>query len=277
MKLPYLKILFLVTFLTSLSFNSVEPVKDFQGKATYISKSTMNLGKWGARMSEMQKKQIKARLKNRLEKTYTLTFNKQESFFKEDDKIDAISGATDSWGKNFTPGEQYKNVKTNTQIQHQEFYGKNFLVKDSLQKIEWKLDEGTKQIGNYTCFKATASIPTNDLTWYSFSWSKLRNTQSASEGKTEVAMTEIVAWYSPKIPVSHGPQEFWGLPGLILEASFGNTTLLCSELVLNPKKKVKIKIPEKGEVVTKNKYREIIFAKMKEFRDIRSGRRRGRR
>ena len=29
----------------------------------------------------------------------------------------AMSGATDSWGKNFTPGDQYKNVKTNTQVQ----------------------------------------------------------------------------------------------------------------------------------------------------------------
>ena len=31
---------------------------DFQGKATYISKSKMDLGRWGARMSEAQKKQI---------------------------------------------------------------------------------------------------------------------------------------------------------------------------------------------------------------------------
>ena len=86
--------------------------QDFQGKAYYFSKSTMELGSWGSRMSEAQKKQIQERLKNRLEKTYVLTFNREESSFKEDMKLDAISGATDSWGKNFSPGEQYKNVKS---------------------------------------------------------------------------------------------------------------------------------------------------------------------
>ena len=35
-----------------------KPANDFQGKATYISKSRLELGRWGARMSEAQKKQI---------------------------------------------------------------------------------------------------------------------------------------------------------------------------------------------------------------------------
>ena len=95
--------------------------QDFQGKAYYSSKSTLELGNWGARMSAEQKKQIQARLKNRLEKTYILTFTIEESVFKEDEKLDAISGATDSWGKNFAQGRQYKNVKTKTLFQGQEF------------------------------------------------------------------------------------------------------------------------------------------------------------
>ena len=71
----------------------------------------MELGRWGARMSEAQKKQIAARLKNRLEKEFVLVFNKEESLFTEEEQLDAISGATDSWGKNFAAGENYKNVK----------------------------------------------------------------------------------------------------------------------------------------------------------------------
>ena len=50
-------------------------------------------------------------MKNRLEKGYVLSFNKEESVFIEEDQLDAISGATDSWGKNFAPGKQYKNRK----------------------------------------------------------------------------------------------------------------------------------------------------------------------
>ena len=85
----------------------------------------MDLGKWGARLSEAQKKEVGARMKNRLEKGYVLSFNKEESVFTEEDQLDAISGATDSWGKNFAPGKQYKNVKTNTQLTS----SKNFMVK----------------------------------------------------------------------------------------------------------------------------------------------------
>ena len=91
--------------------------QSFQGKAVYKSKTKMELGNWGARMSEGQKKQIAARLKNRLEKTYILTFNMQEAMFLEDEKIDAISGATDSWVSYFSRGDQYKNVKENKLIQ----------------------------------------------------------------------------------------------------------------------------------------------------------------
>ena len=284
MKSIFLKLSAIVftLFLSSIAKTAdTHVVQEFQGQAYYFSKTKMDLGTWGARMSEEQKKQVAARLKNRLEKTYVLTFNKEESYFVEDDKLDAMSGATDSWGKNFTPGDQYKNVKTNIQAQNQEFYGKNFLVKDKLQPIEWIMGKESKQIGNYTCFKANAAIPTNQLTWYDFSWSRLRNNKPLESDSTkvnidepEIEITLVEAWYTPQIPVSHGPSEFWGLPGLILEVSAGDTTLLCSKIVMNPKEKIEIKAPDKGKEVTKNEYQEIIVEKMKEFRNNR-GRRRG--
>ncbi|MDJ0645246.1 MAG: GLPGLI family protein [Flavobacteriaceae bacterium] len=254
--------------------------QDFQGKAYYSSKSTLDLGRWGARLSAAQKKQVQARLKNRLEKTYVLTFTLEESMFKEEDKLDAISGATDSWGKNFAQGDQYKNVKTNTLLQDQEFYGKRFLVKDKLQKIEWDMTAETKQIGNYTCFKATASVPTSELLWYSFSWDRLRrpqanNDENNEEGTNESAekLTQIEAWYTPQIPVGHGPSEYWGLPGLILEVSAGTTTMLCTKIVMNPKEKAKIKAPERGKEITKKEYQETLIKKMTEMREMYRGRR----
>lgn len=251
---------------------------DFQGKATYISKSKMDLGRWGARMSEAQKKQIAARLKNRLEKEFTLVFNKEESLFNEEEQLDAISGATDSWGKNFAAGENYKNVKTDAQIQQQEFYGKKFLVKDQLQSMEWTLGKETKKIGNYTCFKATTFIATDDLLWYSFSWGRMRSNDTTEEEsntneQTAVEVTQVEAWYTPQIPVRHGPSEYWGLPGLILEVSAGDTTMLCSKLVLNPDETVAIEAPKKGTVVTKSEYQDIIQKKMAEFRNNRMRRR----
>ena len=255
-----------------------KPANDFQGKATYISKSRLELGRWGARMSEAQKKQIAARLKNRLEKEFVLVFNKEESLFTEEEQLDAISGATDSWGKNFAAGENYKNVKSEKQIQLQEFYGKKFLVKDQLQPMTWTLGNETKKIGNYTCFKATTFIPTDDLLWYSFSWSRMRTTNDSEDKTTEeddksVDITEVEAWYTPQIPVRHGPSEYWGLPGLILEVSAGETTMLCSKIVLNPTDAIQIEAPSKGSLVTKSEYQDLIQNKMVEFRNNRMRRR----
>lgn len=250
---------------------------DFQGQAVYISKSRLELGRWGARMSEAQKKDIAIRLKNRLEKEFTLTFDKEASLFVEEEQLDAISGATDSWGKNFSAGENYKNVKINSQIQQQEFYGKKFLIKDVLQPIDWTLGSATKKIGNYTCYKATTFIPTDDLLWYSFSWSRMRKPEDATESdevsETQVEVTQVEAWYTPQIPVRHGPSDYWGLPGLILEVSAGDTTMLCTKIVLNPNEKTEIKAPTKGNVLAKAEYQDLIQNKMLEFRNNRMRRR----
>ena len=279
MKLLY----FQLTILTSLLLVSFKPnVQEFKDRHIIFSKSKMELGSWGARMSEAQKKQIQSRLKNRLEKTYVLNFNRTESVFNEEAQLDAISGATDTWGSNFSRGEQYKNVKENILVQTQEFYGKKFLVKDKLQAIDWKMGSESKQIGQYMCFKATALIPTAELTWFDFSWSDLRRPTTTDKKidstvveaeEPEIKMTEVEAWYTLQIPVSHGPAEYWGLPGLILEVSAGDTTMLCSRVVLNPKEEIKIEAPNKGKEITKSDYQITIQTKMKEMMDNRGRRR----
>jgi GLPGLI family protein len=270
-------IVFKIIILSFLLLTSFTPnVQEFQGQAFYVSKSKLELGSWGSRMSEAQKKEVEVRLKSRLEKTYVLNFNKESSIFNVEDKLDAMSGATDSWGKNFAQGEQYKNVKDNAIVQSQEFYGKQFLVKDKLQTFAWKMETESKQIGQYLCFKATASVPTSELTWYDFSWSNLRDDAAAKTDATGtettelvIKMTEVEAWYTTQIPVSHGPSEYWGLPGLILEVSAGNTVMLCSKIVMNPQGKLKIESPDKGKEITKTEYQETIQTKMLEMRNNR--------
>jgi len=260
-----------VIFIASLFYfeNIEKPLsQSVSGKAYYYSKTKMDLGNWGARMSEAQKKQMASRLKNRLEKTYILTFNQYESFFKEEEKLDAIGGATDTWGANFSRGDQYKNLKDSTLIQSQEFYGKRFVIKDELPKINWVKGNETKQIGNYLCFKAVATIPTETLNWYSFDWNDLTNS-----GSDEVTMSTIEAWYTLQIPLGHGPAEFWGLPGLVLEVSTGNTTILCSEISINTNDRDPIAIPNKGEETSIANYRKVVKERMAAMRNSYSRRR----
>ena len=287
-------------FFTLLFATNIQ-AQDFQGQAYYFSKTTMDMSRWnrGGKMSEAQKKQMEARMKPWLEKTYILTFNKEESIFKEDEKLEGGPGgrAPSVWGSSFSAGLQYKNIKEKVFLQDQEFFGKQFLITEQMAPFAWKMGSETKKIGQYTCYKATTMRPSSELNFTSTNnrgkekkKEKIKEESVSEASKVKVAevkvavaqddkekevevekqkMVEVVAWYSPMIPVSQGPTEYWGLPGLILELSAGNTTMLCSKIVMNPEEKITIKRPTKGEVVTKKQYNEIITGKMQEMRDNR--------
>lgn len=275
--------------LFSLSLQTIN-AQDFQGRAVYQTKTTMDMGNWGGReMSEQQKKQIMERMKNFLEKTYVLTFNKTESIYKEDERLEAPSagggrGFGGGFASSFTGGPQYKNVKDQRLLQEQEFFGKQFLVKDELKKLDWKMTGETKQIGQYMCLKATAIKEVDE-----FDWRSMRRRDDKAEKKTDTTVTkevteeieipktiEVTAWYTPQIPVSHGPADYWGLPGLILEVSADRTVILCTKIVLNPSEKEDIKVPSKGKEISQKEYNQTIKEKMAEMREMWSGRNRSR-
>ncbi len=291
LKQQYVISFFLITLISSTSVFA----QDFQGKAVYQTKTTMDMEGWGGgQMSEQKKKQMMERMRNFLEKTYILNFNKTESIYKEDEKLAAPGGGPGSamggaFASSFSGGPQYKNVKTQEILQDQEFFGKRFLIKDELKKLEWTMTNETKQIGQYTCFKAVAIKEVDENDWRSMR--RRRNNDEAKESKKESDTTnvkqiteeiempktiEVVAWYTPQIPVNQGPGEYWGLPGLILEVNADRTTILCTKIVLNPSEKETISAPSKGKEVTQKEYNEIVQQKMTEMREMYGGRNRGR-
>uniref|UniRef100_UPI00404AFC6D GLPGLI family protein n=1 Tax=Gelidibacter sp. TaxID=2018083 RepID=UPI00404AFC6D len=276
-------LIFSFLFFFSMGFIQAQ---DFQGKAYYESKTSMDIDGWGGnQMSEEQKKQIAERMKSMFEKTYVLTFNRSESIYKEQEKLDTPGAGGNRWGGmmgSFTAGSQYKNVKDNVLLQDQEFFGKQFLIKDSLPKLEWKMENESKQIGQYMCFKATAVKKVDEM---DFSSMRRRNRDNDAEKKKDTTKTTnvmdeievpkeiiVTAWYTPQIPVNQGPGEYWGLPGLILEVNADRTTILCSKIVINPGEKEEIKAPEKGKEVTKTEYNTIVKDKMQEMQEMYGGR-----
>ena len=265
---------------------------NFQGQAYYQSKTSIDLDNWGGReISPERKKMMMERMKSMFEKTFILTFNKTESTYKEDEKLEApgTGGGFRGMAGSFTAGTQYKNVKDGELLQDQEFFGKQFLIKDNLEKLEWKMTGETKQIGQYLCMKATAMKKVDKM---DFSNMRRRNRDKEEEGEklkdsTETASkdimdeievpeeVEVTAWYTMQIPVNQGPGEYWGLPGLILEVNSGKTTILCSKIVMNPEEKEEIKKPSKGKEVTKEEYSDIVKKKIEEMREMYGGRNRG--
>ncbi|MBF6608454.1 MAG: GLPGLI family protein [Flavobacterium sp.] len=263
--------------------------QEFQGMAVYESKTStselMGQVKIDGMTPDMQK-MVEERMRKMFEKTFILNFDKTASIYKEEEKLDAPG--QENQGRRFMSsmmgggGTYYKNVKDKMFTVDREFMGKEFLVKDSLPKMEWKMEGESRQIGGYTCYKATAVKPVSK--------SDIRNLrpkkkdEKATETEKPAATSTnfmdqfempeevlITAWYAPEIPVSQGPEGYYGLPGLILEVNDGKTVILCSKVVLNPKEKANIKAPTKGKVVTQAEYDKIMVEKMQEMQQMNSG------
>jgi GLPGLI family protein len=284
---------FIVTLLSFFAAIISAIAQDFQGMAVYESKTStadMTAGFSGNReiTPEMQK-MFQERMKAAFEKTFILNFDKSASIYKEEEKLEAPG---QGGGMRFMSsmmgggGTHYKNVKEKMFTVDKEFFGKEFLVKDSLPKYEWKLEGETKQIGNYTCYKATAVRPVTQSDFRNFR----RKAEEKKEEKTDVDKKKeetkttnfmdgwempkeisITAWYTPEIPINQGPENYWGLPGLILEVTDGKTVILCSKLVLNTKEKKEIKAPKNGKEVTQAEYDKIVMEKMTEMREMNQG------
>jgi len=223
-------------------------------------------------------KNIEERMRKMMEKTFVLNFDKTASIYKEEEKLDA-PGQNGGGMRMMSSmmgggGTTYKNVKEKTYAVDKEFMGKEFLVKDSLPKLDWKMESETKQIGGYTCYKATAVKPVSQSDFRNFRAKKEEPKKDEKEKTTNLMDSfempkevTITAWYAPEIPINQGPENYWGLPGLILEVSDGKTVILCSKVVLNAKEKVAIKAPTKGKVISQKEYDETVTKKMEEMRE----------
>ncbi len=273
---------FFLTFLIATSVSA----QNLSGKAYYESKTTVDMDRFGSReMSEDMKKQIMERMKSYLEKTFILTFNGTESLYKEEEKLETGQGGG-GFGMmmgSFTPGAQYKNLETQQILEEREFFGKEFLINDSIPQLNWQVGKESKQIGQYLAIKATAikQLDSTDIS----AWRPRRRDREEEKEEGQVAQDSsktnedpmddiemrkellITAWFTPQIPVKNGPGEYGGLPGLILELNADRTTILCSKIVLNTKNGETINPPTKGKEVSREEYQTIVMEKTKEMRE----------
>jgi GLPGLI family protein len=264
--------------------------QEFQGMAVYESKTSTSDFKTrmegNKEMTPDMQKMIEERMKKMFEKTFILNFDKSASIYKEEEKLDTPGqgggGMRMMMSMTGGGGTYYKNVKEKSYTVDKEFMGKEFLVKDSLPNLKWKMEGETRVIGGYNCFKATAVRPASKTDFRNFRPKKedAATTKPADATKKTSLMDEldmpketiITAWYTPEIPVNQGPENYWGLPGLILEVNDGKTVILCSKVVLNPKVKTEIKASTKGKVTTQKEFDETVLKKMEEFREMNQGR-----
>jgi GLPGLI family protein len=137
----------------------------------------------------------------------------------------------------------YVDYASGKRVDQREIFDKNYVVADTITKLQWKLSDETKTILNFTAKKATA---TNIVT-------RPRVTMENGEMKREMVTdtVPVVAWYTTEVPVATGPGFQGQLPGLMLELDVNRGQNVTTAIEFSPKvAAAKIKEPKDGKHMT---------------------------
>ncbi|MGK0326157.1 MAG: GLPGLI family protein [Polaribacter sp.] len=258
-----------ITILLAFTINA----QTFTGKAIYrtSTKSTLKFGKDQDGVTDKMQEELKKQLQKMNQKTFILEFDRKTSTYKEEvslespkSKIGGAAFSVMSLGGSGNTSIYYKDIIEKRFVNQTEIQGKRFLVKDKLSEINWELSSETKNIGTYTCYKATYSKEVDKVEI------SIKDGETVKDKSKETIVT--TAWYTPQVPVSNGPAKYQGLPGLILEVNDGKKTIVCVEIILNPSQKITVTEPKKGKVVSQKKYTKIQKQKTDEMMEKFKGR-----
>ena len=142
----------------------------------------------------------------------------------------------------------FHNVTDSKKVEQRELAEKNYIITDSIRKLNWKVTGETKTLLGHTCMKATSQRMQESF----------RMTMDNGEAKREKVMDtlKIVAWFTNEIPGSFGPEMYQGqLPGTILEIDVNNGRSSFKAIEISPKVDIaKIKEPSKGKKATPEEF-----------------------
>ncbi len=146
--------------------------------------------------------------------------------------------------------EYYTSVSDKLSVDSRNLFGKDFLIEGNRDPLKWKITGEQKQVGSYLCQKATYQDTTQN----------------------------IVAWFTPMIPVPSGPNQYNGLPGMILHMDFdaGLRQITAVDILLKELEKDVIVKPTKGKKVSEEEFDKIREEKIKEMEEEFGGRGGGR-
>ncbi len=181
---------------------------------------------------------------------HLLIFNQDEALYKVKPKTEAEKkqmtefrgeGRRGRGGRRGNRVEDiyYTNLTDNSTVDYKDFFGKKFLIEGERSALNWKMTGKQKQVGEYLCQQAMAKDST----------------------------TQIEAWFTPMIPVASGPDNFFGLPGMILHLDIdeGTRTITALEIELKSLEE-EIERPSKGKKMTQVEFEEMRDEKMAEMK-----------
>jgi GLPGLI family protein len=258
------KIQLLFALLVGFSITAMAQMKE--GKISYERKVNMH--------RSLPDPQMKSMIPEFRTDKFELIFNESASLYRsvvDDEAPDPFANAGGGGGgirMNFRmpTTTTYTDIAKQTQYEERAFFEKEFLIVDSLKQYKWKLSEETKTIAKQLCKKATTMITAPQQMRVRISRGGENNTDSASNAPKPPKETELVVWYAENIPVSIGPDNYSGLPGVIMEMDVDNGAQVTTAVEVSAKYPKKELIqPTKGDKMTRAQFQEQMQKLMQEM------------
>ncbi len=180
---------------------------------------------------------------------FVLNFTKKHALYEENTAeqeapAQGLQRALHAINRSKPPKPELKKVfydlENNKKTKQLEFMTRDFIIESDIKSKKWKISNEKKKILDYICMSAELKIKEKTIT----------------------------AWFTPQIPVSLGPDKFYGLPGLILAVEKnGETVFLATSINLSPPQKNTLSKPKDGKKVTPEEFKNILKEKAKEFKE----------
>jgi GLPGLI family protein len=260
-------VLGLLIVLTSLNTSATAQMKE--GKISYERKINMH--------RNLPDPQMKSMIPEFRTDKFELIFNESVSLFRsvvDDEAPDPFANAGGGGGGGMRFNFRMPTTSTYTdmakQMQYEEraFFEKEFLIVDSLKQYKWKLSEETKTIAKQLCKKATTMITAPQMMRMRVSMGRggENNTDTTANTPRAPKETELVVWYAENIPVSFGPDNYSGLPGVIMEIDQDNGATVTTAVEVSAKyPKKELVAPTKGDKMNRVQFQENMQKLMQEM------------
>jgi GLPGLI family protein len=246
----------LLIALTSLSTTVTAQMKE--GKISYERKINMH--------RNLPDPQMKSMVPEFRTDKFELIFNENASLFRsvvDDEAPDPFANAGGGGGGGMRMSFRmpsaniFTDLAKQTQYEERAFFEKEFLIVDSLKQYKWKLSEETKTIAKQLCKKATTMITAPQVRMRVSIGGGGNNTDTTANRPRAPKETELVVWYAENIPVSFGPENYSGLPGVIMEIDQDNGATVTTAVEVSAKyPKKELVAPTKGDKMNRAQFQE---------------------
>ena len=226
MKKKYILILY--CFLTVVCYSQTK------SGIAYYAKKTVTLDE--SKKTELNletKKLLKKMQESLLKLVFTLKFKNDSAIFEEERQMSISNDLNIKLARVLSGVNGVIFYNDGIVIKEFEFAGQQFLIKNETDKKKWKLTNEKMSIEGYTCYKAIK--------------------KEKIEGNWGSKEIDIIAWYTPEIPINFGPDGYAGLPGLIVQIEKGKIITYLKKIEFTDKE-IEIKEPTKGKKVTQEEF-----------------------